>query len=200
LERRVSTDSISDELLMVRLSKGHDDALTDLMRKYQNDIFRFCLHYLRNVDVAKEMAQETFIRVYTARLQFDPARRFRPWVLCIARNLCLNELKRKKLVSMESIDQYASNSRDESGEVFQHSGEGADEILIAQERRQALDLLLSKLNTESRELITLRFFERMSAREIAEVIGSTEGAVRTKLHRVLTVLRENRNVREEEML
>ena len=57
-------------------------------------------------------------------------------------------------------------------------------------RREILAELLDTLDAESREIVILRFFERMPARDIAEVVGSTEGAIRTRLHRILKALRE----------
>lgn len=174
---------------MALLSEGDQGALAELVRRYQNDIFRFCLHYVRDVERAKEMSQETFIRVYVARARFDANRKFRPWLLCIARNLCLNEIKRKKAVSMESLEEYASTARDESGDVLRYSADGPDQLLIASERRAMVAEALAKLDPESREIVTLRFFERMQARDIAEVVGSTEGAVRTRLHRILKSMR-----------
>jgi len=183
---------------MVKLCHGQDAALAELVSRYQNDIFRFCLHYVRNVEVAKEMAQETFLRVFTARARFDAKRKFKPWVLCIARNLCLNELKHKKAVTMDTLEEYASTAREESGEVLRFSGDGPDEMVMFAERREALDRLLNTLNEEAREILTLRFFEKLSAREIANIIGSTEGAVRTKLHRVLVGLRAKHAKHREE--
>jgi len=182
----------TDEALMGQLCLGQEQALTELVRRYQNDIFRFCLHYLKEVDTARDAAQQTFVRVYTARERFDVDRRFRPRRLCIARNLCLNELKRKKAASMETLEEFATSSRDEArgSEVLRFSGEGPDEILMAGERRELLAKALATLDPESREIVTLRFFERMSAREIAEIVDSTEGAVRTKLHRILSGLRQ----------
>jgi RNA polymerase sigma-70 factor, ECF subfamily len=186
----LSTPAQTDEELMALLCQGAANALGDLVQRYQNDIFRFCLHYVRDVERAKEMAQETFIRVYVARARFDAQRKFRPWVLCIARNLCLNELKRKKAVPMESLEEYASTARDESGEVLQSPGDGPDQTLMAAERQELLARALASLDEESREIVTLRFFERMPARDIAEIVGSTEGAVRTRLHRILKSLRD----------
>ena len=183
---------------MVDLCRGQDSALAELVHRYQNDIFRFCLHYLRDVEVAKEMAQETFLRVFTARARFDVERKFKPWVLCIARNLCLNELKHKKAVTMETLEEYASTAREESGEVLRSPSDGPDEMVMAAERREALERVLETLNEESREILTLRFFEKLSAKEIADIIGSTEGAVRTKLHRVLVSLREKYAMDREE--
>jgi RNA polymerase sigma-70 factor, ECF subfamily len=186
---RVEAVKHTDEELMARLCEGDRDALADLVLRYQNDIFRFCLHYLREVERAKELAQETFIRVYVARARFDGKRKFRPWVLCIARNLCLNDLKRKKTVPMESLEEYASTARVESGEVLRSLADSPDQHMMANERRELLEEALASLDEESREIVVLRFFQRMQARDIAEIVDSTEGAVRTRLHRILKTLR-----------
>jgi RNA polymerase sigma-70 factor (ECF subfamily) len=175
---------------MARLCRGDKEALAELVLRYQNDIFRFCVHYLRDVERAKELAQETFLRVFMARDRFDADRKFRPWVLCIARNLCLNELKRKKLVPMESLETYASTARNERGTLAPTAEDGPDEQLMAAERRQWLARALDSLDEESREIIVLRFFEHMPARDVANVMGSTEGAIRTRVHRILSRLRD----------
>jgi len=185
-----TVESWNDEYLMEQLNVGREDALAELVRRYQQDVFRFCLHYLKNVEVAKEMTQETFLRVYAARDRFDVARRFKPWMLCIARNLCLNEIKRKKAVQMETLEEYASASREDTGEIGQTAMDGPAEVLMADERRAALSRALEGLADDAREIVKLRFFERMQARDIAEIIDSTEGAVRTRLHRILRQLRE----------
>jgi len=182
----VNAPERSDEQLMAALCGGERRALAELVQRYQNDILRFCLHYVRDV----ERAKETFVRVYTARKRFDPARKFRPWILCIARNLCLNEIKRKKLVHMESLEEYASAARMETGELLNSAADSPDLQLAAAERRAMLDRALNTLDEESRQIVVLRFFERMSARDIAQTVGSTEGAVRTRLHRILKLLRK----------
>jgi RNA polymerase sigma-70 factor (ECF subfamily) len=180
----------TDEMLMALLSEGQDDSLAELVRRYQNDVFRFCMHYVKNFETAKEMAQETFLRIYSARERFDVTREFKPWMLCIARNLCLNEIKRKKNVQMETLEDYASSAREESGEILQISDDSPSERLITQERREALMRMLDLLPPEAREIVVLRYFERLSAREIADIMDSTEGAVRTRLHRALRYLQE----------
>ena len=199
VEHRLNADDRTDEALMTELRSGLESALAELVRRYQQDVFRFCLHYLKEVEAAKDLAQETFLRVYTSRERFDAARRFKPWVLCIARNLCLNELKRKKTVSMETLEQYASSARDGSRGLAHYSVGGPDEALMVRERREALRQAIEELNVESRELVVLRFFERMSAKEIADVVGSTEGAIRTRLHRLLGSMRERHAPRRGEL-
>ena len=199
MEHRLNADDRTDEALMKELRGGRESALAELVRRYQQDIFRFCLHYVKEVEVAKDMTQETFVRLYTSRQRFDAERKLKPWILCIARNLCLNELKRKKAVPMETLEQYASSARDGMGGLAPCSADGPDAALMVQERRQALHKAIEELNEESRELVVLRFFERMSAKEIAEVTGSTEGAIRTRLHRLLGSLRARYAPHREEL-
>ena len=197
--QEASAGSDSDEALMAALRDGREAALEPLMTRYQKDIFRFCLHYLKDVERSQELTQETFIRVYTASRRFDPSRKFKPWVLCIARNLCLNELKRRKTVPMESLEEYASSARSNSGEVLKTADDSPDALAMDTERRAWLEAALGSLGEEAREIVVLRFFERMAAKEIAEIIGSTEGAVRTKLHRILSGLRSAYQDQQEDV-
>lgn len=185
----MKTSDMTDEALMDILRQGNESGLAELVRRYQNDIYRFCLRYLREAESAREVTQETFIRIYVARERFDVTRKFRAWALCIARNLCMNELKRKKTVPMVALEEYASASRTESGEVLRYSGEGPDETIMTQERRSFIRQAMADLPPDARELLVLRFFEQLSARDIAEVLKSTEGAVRTRLHRLLADMR-----------
>lgn len=188
--RMTPAEVVTDEKLMARLAEGDRGAFETLVRRYQQDVFRFCLHYVRDIEQAKEIAQEVFLRVYTARERFDPSRVFKPWVLCIARNLCLNEIKRKKTVRMETLEQYVSTAREDSGELLRSPSDGADEVMMTGERHRALMAAVEALPAEACEIVKLRYFERLSAKEIADIVDSTEGAVRTRLHRILKQLRE----------
>lgn len=179
----------SDEKLMTLLCEGDKQALAGLVERYQNDVFRFCLHYLGDLEAARETAQETFLRVYTARERFDAARVFRPWMLCIARNMCLNILKRRKVVPMESLDGYESGDGGAVRYLPAAATEHPLESILADERKRQLLNIVNGLPQEVREVLVMRYFEQMSSREIAEVLETSEGAVRTRIHRALNVLR-----------
>lgn len=194
-----SASEATDEELMAALDGGDHQALAELVERYQNDLFRFCLHYLKNVEVAKEMTQEAFLRVYSARSRFEVSRKFKPWMLCIARNLCLNELKRRKMVHMETLEEYASSARGESGDVMQAPSDGPYELLLSKERHRALLGMLDSLGEDAREIVVLRYFQKLSARDIAETVGSTEGAVRTRIHRILKQLRNEFDLSRDDM-
>lgn len=189
----------TDEELLVALCRGVDSALAELVRRYQTDILRFCVHYLKDVERAREIAQETFIRVYTARERFDTTRKFRPWVLCIARNLCLNDLKRKRAVPMTSLAGDGGSMAKGLAAVLPSTGDDPRQAAMVAERRRLLDAALDTLDDDSREILVLRFFERMSARDIAGITGNTEGGIRTRLHRILRKLREDYGEYQEQL-
>ena len=170
---------------MAALCGGDVNALDPLMQRHQNDVFRFCVHYVKSVELAQEITQECFIRIYEARDRFDADRCFRPWMLRIARNLCLNALKRKQTVPVESIEEAPSGVEG----LHPETGSAPDGQAMAAERDGLLAELLDRLDAETRDLLVLRFFERLSAKEIADMTDSTEGAVRTRLHRTLKSLR-----------
>lgn len=187
----------SDEALMTLLVRGEETAFVELIQRFQNDVFRFCFHYLRDVELAKEAVQEVFLRLYIAKDRFDTNKKLKPWLFCIARNLCLNEIKRQKLVWFESFEESIDKNHKEKEETqneFQPTrNETPFEKLIVKEKHKILWNAINELPDEARELVVLRYFEKLQVRDIAEVLGTTEGAVRTRLHRILRYLKDKLN-------
>lgn len=181
----------TDEQLMELLRTGRDEALAELVRRYQHEVFRFCLHYLRDSEQARDRTQETFLRVFRAREQFDTARQFKPWLLCIARNLCLTELKRPRMVSLDAVGEAYEGSWEERWRSSEAAATTVSpyERLTTDEQRLALVRALESLEPEDRELIVMRYFEQMSPQDMAAVFEIREGALRTRLHRALCRLR-----------
>jgi RNA polymerase sigma-70 factor (ECF subfamily) len=195
----VKADERTDELLMAELSQGRQDALAEIMRRYQRDVFRFCYHYVRHEERAKDLAQETFVRVFAARGRFDPKKQFKPWLLCIARHLCFNDLRKMKVQHTESLDAITSAALQDGSQILEDDSAGPGDLLMALERKQALFKLLDTLSEDARELMMLRYFERLHAREIAEITGLNEANVRTKLYRILKQLQEQCAKLKEEL-
>jgi len=185
-----SWESYSDEELMQFLQEGQNDALATLVKRYQNDLYYFCLHYMRNVELAKEATQDTYLRIFRARARFDATKNYKTWMLCIARNVCLTALTRKHHTTQIDALEDMVAAHDNGNESFHASTAGPDDALMTVERHGALMAALDMLPPDSREIIVLRYFERMSAREIAEIVDCSEGAIRTRLHRILKQLRE----------
>ncbi len=181
----------SDEALMALVTKGEERAFVELVQRYQNELFRFCYHYLKNIEMAKECVQEVFLRVYIARDRYDTSKKFKPWLFCIARNLCINEIKRQQLVQFSSLEGEDGFQIHETEEIVEKVNSGENhpgEMVLKEERYKVLWEEINKLPEDEKEIVVLRYFQKLHARDIAEIIGTTEGAVRTRLHRTLRYL------------
>jgi RNA polymerase sigma-70 factor (ECF subfamily) len=155
-----------------------DLAFDRLYRSSRDDVYAYAAGILRDPAAAEEVTAAAFERAYRKRARFDPGRgEPRAWLFGIARNAALDELRRR-------------------GRQAELGAEAADpEVVVAEgvedsERRLVLAAAMGALSAGERELIALKFFAGLSNSEIAEVLEISESNAGTRLHRVLTKLRE----------
>jgi len=179
----------SDATLMKLACNGDNDAFGEIVRRYQTDVFRFCMHYLSNAEAAKDAAQDVFLRLYSYRERFDTGKKFKPWLLSIARNHCLNEIRRSRTVPFFSLDELTGSG------VETKDGDGArpDGAILKTEEVSALRRAMNGLPPDDQELIIMRYFDALAVKEIAEVTGKKESAIRVRIHRLLKRLHEDIN-------
>ena len=150
-----------------------------LYRQSRDDVYAYAAGLLRDGSAAEEVTAAAFERVYRKRDRFDPRRGSpRAWLFGIARNAAHDELRRRRRqapLSEEPADLAA--------------GAHADGVERT-ELRLALRLALDRLEPRERELVALKFFAGLSNAEIARVLEISESNAGTKLHRVVTKLRE----------
>jgi RNA polymerase sigma-70 factor (ECF subfamily) len=182
-------ESSSDEALMAATVQGNQAAFAVLVARHQSDLFRFCMSLLKNPERARDATQDAFLKAFSKADTFDTTRSFRPWFFRVARNLCLNMLERDRLVAMSSLQDPAYSAFGEDGQAWESEGPDPASQALEDERNQQLLRAMERLPERDREIVQLRFFQNLCARDIATIVGSTEGAVRTKLHRTLKVLR-----------
>lgn len=144
------------------------DVIEELFQKYYNDALLYSISLAKNVMLAEEIVSDAF---YIALRTADgEVRNFKAWLLKICRNLFLN--KQRKNRRIEELDE---NAKDES--------ENALESIIRKEEYRALYHAISLLNKNYREIITLFYFEDLSVKDIAAVIGKSEAVVKVSLFR-----------------
>ena len=172
-------DPRTDEALMRAYVGGDDDAFRALFTRYAPMLTRLTMRHLKNEELAREVVQQTFFQVHAARRDFRTDRKLRPWIFTIAMNLVREHFRRKKRRPETELDEQRTEAeRPERGPI---------------ERRQRAELLhaaLARLPDSQRVVVELHWFEERPFAEVAEIVGSTEGAVRVRAHRAYRKLEE----------
>jgi RNA polymerase sigma-70 factor (ECF subfamily) len=181
-------DSIPSEELMAKTAEGDEYAFEALVCRHQASVLNLIYRHIGNRTMARDLAQEVFIRVWRAAKSYKPKAKFTTWVYRIASTLCLNELKsagRKKLFFSESLGEEAG-TRD--GEIkFSPS---AEDILLAEERSRRVSEALQSLPENQRMALILKRYESLSYHEIAKIMDCSVSAVESLLVRAKKNLQE----------
>jgi RNA polymerase sigma-70 factor (ECF subfamily) len=200
LEERVSDDPRSSEATLARAAlRGERDAFARLVEAHHRGVHALCFRLLRDRDEAADAAQETFVRAYASLASFDPAQPFGPWVFRIARNHCLDLLRRRlpadRVVALDAPvgDEEGSRPR----ELVDERAERGDERLERAQTAAALEAAVQSLPERYRTVISLFHQQHLSYQQIAQVMEVPLGTVMTWLHRARAQLREKLATAEE---
>jgi RNA polymerase sigma-70 factor (ECF subfamily) len=160
-----------------------------LVRRYQRPIVGFLYRMVADLDLARDLSQDVFVRVYGSLDRYDARFRFTTWLYRIAANCAIDHLRRRRLTTT-SLD---APRRVEDGEWFsQPAGEAPDpaRCLEAKEELERLERSIRRLPVEYRELVLLRHSAHLSYDEMAKVTGRPLGTVKNRLFRARETLRE----------
>src|SRR5579872_788335 len=165
--------SASDARLVEEVRRGDHAAFEPLVRRYETRLMNVLLRFVRDRELGRDLAQETFLRVYERLDQFDPSRRFGPWLFRIGVNLALDYLRKRKRRVWPSL---FSDSRLERGPdpAVPDPRESLD---LEQEVRKVLDAIPEKY----RAVLILRDLENFSTSEIAAIMHRKEATIRWRL-------------------
>ncbi|MFZ3218055.1 MAG: sigma-70 family RNA polymerase sigma factor [Candidatus Acidiferrales bacterium] len=173
---------------VAQLRRGDLDALSALLTRYQNRLYRYLLRMVRQPAEAEDLFQQTWLRVAEKIQQYDPRRSFEAWLFTLARNLAIDHLRRIRPESLDEPIDAAVPGETGATRLASHERPPMEGIL-ARERSQRLGMALEMLPVVQREVLTLRFEEEMKIEEIAEVLGAPLSTVKTRLRRGLERLR-----------
>lgn len=177
-----------DERLVELALDAHELAFERLVVRYQRRLTAFLCQLVGDVEIARELTQETFIRAWSALERFDPRYRFSTWLFRIAHNLGIDHLRRRRL---HTVSLYRQDAEGDEVEVVV-ADDDKDPLghLGNQELSDEIRTSIEGLRPEYRELILLRHFAGLSYQEIAEFKDMPLGTVKNKLFRAHTVLRK----------
>jgi RNA polymerase sigma-70 factor (ECF subfamily) len=178
----------SDEQLVSLALDGSEAAFAALVRRYQRRLTAFLGQLVGDIELARELCQEAFIRAWSALERFNPKYRFSTWIFRIAHNLGIDHLRRRRLktVALYRVDREG----DEVEVVVEDNEKDPLGHFENQELAKGLKLAIEELRPEYRDLVLLRHFGGLSYQDIADFKEMPLGTVKNKLFRAHTVLRK----------
>jgi len=180
---------IGDDLPLVRRSLAGDErAFAELVRRYQGALHRLAWRMLRNDEEARDVVQETFLRVYRALETYDQKRKFSTWILRIATNLCIDRYRRKRPRTV-SIDE-SQDDDDRAPIVLVAGGPSPEKRYDGVALAEQVDRLVQRLPPIYRAIVELRYQQQLAYDEIAQVLDVPLGTVKARLHRAHRHLKE----------
>ncbi len=174
-----------EQTWVAQAQRGDDQAFTQLVEAYQRPVYNLCYRMLGEPEAAEDAAQETFLRAYQHLDRYDAKRPFATWLLSIAAHYCIDRLRRRKF-SMFSI--YEDDEDGAAFEIPDADAPNPERESVRREEKEKLHCLLASLDEIDRAAIVMRYWHDASEVEIAESLGLTVSAVKSRLHRARLAL------------
>lgn len=181
----------SDVQLMLEVKAGDEASFELLLRKYRTPLVNFLYRMVRDQGTAEDLAQEVFLRVYRARLEYAPSAKFTTWMFRIATNLALNALRDGRHRQLEiSMDQQADHS-DEAASPWEVADRrpGVEHELIQRDRAVSIRRAIAQLPEKQRAAVLLHKYQELDYDEIARILECSESALKSLLFRAYESLR-----------
>lgn len=176
-----------DASLMRAVQAGDTRAFEKLFTRHARPVMSFVRRFAPSVAIAEEWTQDVFLKVYRARDSWEPRARLRTFLLRVATNHCLNELRRG--VHRASHDPLDGDADDGPPRELVNEGPGSDALLDASRLSAAVETALASLPENQRAALVLLRFEGQSYEEIAAALGQSVPATKSLLNRAKTSLR-----------
>lgn len=183
---------VSDEVLMMRFQAGNRSAFATLVKRHKTPIYNFFLRQLRDRILAEDMTQDVFVRVVRKAATFKHEARFSTWLYTIARNLGIDQMRKRSLRRHASLDQAKHPDGPTLGERIADSApEGlGDRRAISADIGARVASAVDTLPAEQREVFLLRQLGSIPFKEIAVMTGVSENTVKSRMRYALERLQE----------
>ncbi len=172
----------SDEDLVLALGNGDTDSLGVLVARWERPLYCFAYRLLTKREDARDICQETFLRVLKKADRFKEGARFSTWMYQIALNLCRDHMRKKRRWSLLVTDARASPEDDSADLDRFASDQDPSEEVERREKREFMNRALGQIPPEQREVLVLKEFEGLRFREIADILGCPESTVKSRMY------------------
>jgi RNA polymerase sigma-70 factor (ECF subfamily) len=184
----------TDEMLMVRYQRGEREAFVALVRRHNRPVYNFVLRQLRVPSVSEDVTQEVFMRLVQNAADFKHEARFLTWLYTIARNLCIDQLRKLSHRRHASLDQPLADSADQTTLLDSISDPdphaSAERSAASAQVRSSIVRAVDALPDDQREVFLLREVANLPFKEIAEITGVAENTVKSRMRYALDRLKD----------
>jgi len=180
---------LTDEELVISVRSGDHQSLGVLVARWERPLFCFAYRMLQRQEDARDICQETFLRVLKKAHRFRDGSKFSTWMYQIALNLCRDQLRKRRRWSTILAE---NRELDEQTDVPPDARLAGDDPSLQVEKRQktrALQLALKEIPSEQREVLIMKEYEGLKFKEIAEILDAPESTVKSRMYYGLTGLK-----------
>lgn len=187
-------EDVTDEVLMTRYQSGDRSAFALIVRRHKAPVYNFILRQIRQSTVAEDLTQDVFVRVIQNATEFRHSSRFSTWVYTIARNICIDHLRKMSLRRHPSLDQPTQDAEDgptlgERTRDTHHAAE-VDRAAIGKELGVHIQRAVEGLPDDQREVFLLREVGNVPFKDIADMVGVSENTIKSRMRYALERLQK----------
>jgi len=171
---------------------GDQDAFEMLVRRYNTPLFNFICRFLGDYDLACDVLQQVFLRFYTSLPKLATGEPFKSWLFQVARNCCVDELRRRRRYAIRFSQLEIENGDGELTGLCDIPDPGPlpDELIERRDLQQLLINAIQSLPPKFRSVVVLRYASQLSFSEIGKVLSMPEATAKTYFHRAKALLRK----------
>lgn len=183
-------ETLNDNTLMLKVKDGDLDRLGLLFERHKKPLFGFFYGMNRDAELCEDLVQNVFFRILKYRYLFRGEGDFKTWMFHIARNVNNDHFRKNKFGKTESVE--TLNERLSHSDIYTVQIQKDEELKM-------LSLAMDRLPVDKREILLLSKFQDKKYKEIGEILGCSEGAVKVKVFRALQELKEIYGQLEKQM-
>ena len=183
----------TDEELLAAYRSGEHNSFASLVERYQRELFHFLVRFLGDRAAAEDIFQETFLQVHQSADQFDPQRRFRPWLFTIAANKARDLMRSQARRPTNPLQATINANDDDSGQfidLMQSADPMPGEAMEREELQKVVQATVEAMPEHLREILLLSYFHQFPYKEISDILQIPLGTVKSRLHAAVAYFAE----------
>jgi RNA polymerase sigma factor (sigma-70 family) len=187
--KTIQSTELSDGLLGVQCLHGNERAFEGLFKRYRPALFKFIFTMLHEYDLACDVLQQVFLQLYLSLPKLDTGRPLKSWLFQVARNRCLDELRRKRVILFSELETSNEVGESEMLTILPDPHPLPDEMAERHDVQDRLLRAIQCLPPRFRSVVLLRYARQLTFPEIGKALGMPEATAKTYFSRAKPLLR-----------